>query len=216
MLAFIVIAGAAALFAHIFLSDGDAGLLSFGVFPPAWLVLTRSPLPRSALLGLSTNQLRVLLALQGILHAEIEDAAELADFVAAVQASRLTVQRAQPAAGRQPPSSRSLRSNPVASDPPAPSAPPCSPPKLSPLSSFRRRSLGRSSSSSSRRNQETRAMECAICYEAMGGELLRRMATAHCGHLYCKDCWVRQVRQAGRCPACGVAVSEAQVIPLFL
>jgi len=55
-------------------------------------------------------------------------------------------------------------------------------------------------------------VECGICYGT--GE--NRMAAAHCGHVYCKECWSKTIRNTRRCPECRKPVSLAELIILYL
>lgn len=68
--------------------------------------------------------------------------------------------------------------------------------------------------SSSMTNPVTGAMECGMCFEAMGGPGAgaREMATPPCGHLYCRPCLIRVAREgSSKCPACREVYYEWQV-----
>lgn len=55
-----------------------------------------------------------------------------------------------------------------------------------------------------------RALECSIC---CGGD--KPMATAMCGHVYCRDCWDAQLKVSKTCPGCRRSVSNEQLIVLY-
>lgn len=59
---------------------------------------------------------------------------------------------------------------------------------------------------------ETAAHECGIC---LGTK--ETMAAAHCGHVFCRQCWMRTIECTAQCPACRRPVSSpSEVITLYL
>jgi len=57
--------------------------------------------------------------------------------------------------------------------------------------------------------------QCGICFEAMGKNTNKPMAAGNCGHVYCKQCLSRAVKQRKKCPGCSAKMTGKQIRNIF-
>lgn len=57
--------------------------------------------------------------------------------------------------------------------------------------------------------------QCGICFEAMGKNTDKPMAAGNCGHVYCKPCLIRAVKQRRKCPGCSAKMTGKQIRNIF-
>lgn len=57
--------------------------------------------------------------------------------------------------------------------------------------------------------------QCGICFEAMGKNTSKPMAAGNCGHVYCKECLSRAVKQRKKCPGCSAKMTGKQIRNIF-
>ncbi len=58
--------------------------------------------------------------------------------------------------------------------------------------------------------------DCGLCFEPMGGNATRQMAVPPCGHLFCYVCWMRVVKEQGKCPLCSAKVSARDIRKIYV
>ncbi|KAG7670907.1 hypothetical protein Ndes2526A_g01310 [Nannochloris sp. 'desiccata'] len=58
--------------------------------------------------------------------------------------------------------------------------------------------------------------DCDLCYEPMGGNATKTMAVPSCGHLYCYDCWMKVIKNQGRCPQCARKVAAKDITKIYV
>lgn len=57
--------------------------------------------------------------------------------------------------------------------------------------------------------------QCGICFEAMGKNTEKPMAAGNCGHVYCKPCLARAVKERKKCPGCSAKMTGKQIRNIF-
>mmetsp|Transcript_6390 Transcript_6390/g.12604 ORF Transcript_6390/g.12604 Transcript_6390/m.12604 type:complete len:343 (+) Transcript_6390:49-1077(+) len=57
---------------------------------------------------------------------------------------------------------------------------------------------------------------CEICFEPMGHDTDRQMASAKCGHVYCRSCLVGIASDKRTCPSCGKGVHAASIRNIYI
>lgn len=66
-----------------------------------------------------------------------------------------------------------------------------------------------------KRESDTQYM-CEICFEPMGHDTDRQMASAKCGHVYCRSCLVGIASDKRKCPSCGKGVHVGSIRNIYM